>query len=246
MKKRGAFFNILIILALAALGGLVLLLAPGAEPDVPAVVLPSAAPTGAGSDAVPSSIMADILITVRPDTVQAAVATLDRADSYSRILQVRDFWTGGSRDRTIAVWALGDALRLTVTSGGSAPQQHLLFQGVEKWIWYSDGDSVFRSTVLPGDEDAYQSLLTYEDMLNAPLSDILAADFVDFNGTGCIFVRYRTGSLGYESECYIDPVSGLLMGERCFDGERLIYSMDSSVPDLTAPDESLFAAPKSR
>lgn len=245
MKKRGAFFYILIVLALAALGALVFVLAPGTEPDTPAVVLPSAAPAGAGGDAMPGSIAEDSLITVRPDTVQAAVATLDRADSYSRTLQVRDFWTGGSRDRTISVWSRGGALRLTVTSGGSAVQ-HLLFQGEDKWIWYSDSDSVFRSRVLPGDEDAYQTLLTYEDMLAAPLSDILAADFVDFSGTSCIYVRYRTGSLGYESECYIDPASGLLMGERCYDGERLIYSMDSSVPELTTPDESLFAVPQHR
>ena len=42
---------------------------------------------------------------------------------------------------------------------------------------------------------------------------------------------------------YIDPGTGLLMGERCYDGEKLIYSMDSSVPDITTPDESVFVLP---
>ena len=48
---------------------------------------------------------------------------------------------------------------------------------------------------------------------------------------------------GYESECYIDPATGLLLGERSYDGAVLTYSMDSTVPELTAPEESLFAAP---
>ena len=59
----------------------------------------------------------------------------------------------------------------------------------------------------------------------------------------CIFVRWRSGALGYVSECYIDPDTGLLMGERCYDGDTLIYSMDSSVPDITTPDESVFELP---
>lgn len=242
MKKRGAFFYILIILALAALVGLVFLLAPGAEPDTPAVVLPSATPSGGGTGEIPDSFDAENTIAVTPATVQAAVATLARADCYSRTLQVRDFWTGGSRDRTVTVWANGSELRLTVSSSGSA-QEHVLLKGQEKWLWYSDGSSVFRGSVLPGDADGYQTLLTYEDMLAVPAADILEADFVDFNGMGCIYVRYRSGTLGFESECYIDPATGLLMGERCYDGEHLFYSMDSSVPDLTAPDAAVFAVP---
>ena len=243
MKKRGAFFYILIILALAALVGLVFLLAPGTEPDTPAVVLPTVPPADSSADTAPDSFDAQSTIAVTPATVQAAVATLKRTDCYSRTLQVRDFWTGGSRDRSIAVWANGSELRLTVSSSGSA-QEHVLLKGQEKWLWYSDGSSVFHGSVLPGDADAYQTLLTYEDMLAVPAADILEADFVDFNGMGCIYVRYRSGTLGFESECYIDPATGLLMGERCYDGEHLFYSMDSSVPDLAAPDAALFVPPE--
>ena len=50
--------------------------------------------------------------------------------------------------------------------------------------------------------------------------------------------------LGYASECWIDPDTGLLLGERRYDGDILIYSRDSSVPDLTTPDESVFTPPR--
>ena len=33
------------------------------------------------------------------------------------------------------------------------------------------------------------------------------------------------------------------MGERCYDGETLIYSMDSGLPEISTPDDSVFAAP---
>ena len=60
----------------------------------------------------------------------------------------------------------------------------------------------------------------------------------------CVFVRWRSPMLGYASECWIDPDTGLLLGERRYDGDILIYSMDSSVPDLTTPDESVFTPPR--
>ena len=142
------------------------------------------------------------------------------------------------------IWCRGDRLRLRISTENETVQQELLLRDGEKWIWYSDGDAVYHDDLLEDDADAWQTILTYENLLSASPDDILDADYVDFSGTSCIFVRWRTGTLGYVSECYIDPDSGLLMGERCYDGEKLIYSMDSSVPDVTTPDESVFALPR--
>ena len=244
MKKRSASFYIVIILALLAVGVLVFLLAPGRRISTPPVAFPSETPadvpipvapenTGSGGEAV---------IAVTPETVQTVIATLHRIDSYSRTLDVRDFSSGGSRTRTIEVWCRGDRLRLHISGDGTADQE-LLFRDREKWIWYEDGDAVYHGDELPGDTDSWQTILTYEDVLNAPREDILDAGYTDFSGMNCIFVRWRIGTLGYVSECYIDPDTGLLMGERCYDGEKLIYSMDSSLPDVTTPNENVFALP---
>ena len=246
MKKRGAFFYILILFALLAVGALIYLLAPGRQPSTPAVLLPTPQPAESSAPLAPGSAAAGQLVAVTPETVQVVISSLRRIDSYSRSLSVQDFWSGGSRSRTLQVWVRGDNLRLNITGDDAdAPaQENLLVKGAEKWIWYADGDSAYHGPLLPGDEDAYQTLLTYEDLLQAPAENILDAGYQSFSERNCIYVRWRSGELHYVSECWIDPDTGLLMGERRYDGEILIYSMDSTAPDVTTPDESVFAEPK--
>jgi len=241
MKNRNKFFYIMIALLLLAAAGLVFILAPGSDPNTPPVLLPSPVPTDTASDA-PGDSAADLAVAVTPETVQTVIRTLHRIDCYSRTLTISDYWTGGSRSRSIDVWSSGENLRLTVHSG-SAPQEHLLFRGDEKWLWYSDSDEIYHGTAVAGDADAYQTLLTYEDVLSLPTRAILDAGYREYEGTYCIFLRCSFGSFGYESECFVDPATGLLMGELCYDGDNLVYSMSSSVPDLSIPDDSLFAAP---
>ena len=242
MKNRTAFFYIIIFLALLAVAGMVFLLAPGRDPETPAVLLPSSPPaeTVTGTSGAPDGAEA---LAVTPETVQTVIATLRRAESYSRTLTVSDFWSGGSRSRTIEVRAHGDLLRLDIRTEGSSVQEHLLLRDGKRYLWYSDAAGVFSGEARDGDADAFQTIMTYEKVLTLPVSDILDAWYADYEGTPSIFVRFRSGSLGYESECRIDPATGLLMGERCYDGDELIYSMDSSVPTLSAPDDAVFAAP---
>ena len=244
MKKRGVFFYILILLALAAVAVLVFLLLPGRQPATPAVHLPTPSPAESAAPSAPQSAAGDRVIVVDTATVQTALATLRRSDSYSRSLTVQDYWSGGGRVRTVQVWARGDMLRLAVTTEGDrAPaQENVLLRGDEKWIWYADSQRVYHGPVLDGDDDAYQTSLTYEALLEADAADILTADYRPYEDLNCIFVQWRSG--GYVSECFIDPATGLLMAERRYDGNILIYTMDSSVPDLTTPEESVFAIPK--
>ena len=242
MKHRSLIFYIIIVLALLAVAGLVLYLAPGRTPDTPAVLLPAPAPTeNAGGSAAQET---DTVLAVTPATVQAALATLHRADCYSRTLQVTDFYSGGSRSRSISVSAKDGMLRLDLVPEDGAAEHVLLADG-QKWLWYDDAPDVYSGPAADSDMDGYQTILTYEDVLAAPAKDILDAGYTEFGGMNCIYVRWRFGTMGYVSECYVDPVSGLLMGERCYDGEALIYSMDSDAPDLKTPKDNRFAVPKS-
>ena len=244
MKKRGVFFYILILLALLAVAALVFLLAPGRQPSTPAVLLPTPQPTDPSAPTAPEHAAGSDLIEVTPATVQTVVKTLRRSDSYSRTLSVQDFWSGGRRSRTLRVWVRGDNLRLSIADDDSgAPQENVLIKGEEKWIWYSDSSSVYRGPLREGDADGFQTLWTYEALLDAPAGRILDAGYAEFAERNCIFVRWRSDEPGYVSECWIDPATGLLMGELRYDGEILIYSMESSAPDLTTPDDSVFAEP---
>ena len=240
MKKRGAFFYILIVLALLAVGALIYFLAPGNEPETPAVLLPPAAsPEVSGGESTGGAALQET-IAVTPETVQTVIGTLSRADSYSRTLTAETYWSGGKRTETLDVWARGGSYRITVHGD---PLKNVLLSGREKWVWYSDGPEVFRGTVRDGDADAYQTLLTYEDVLALPAEQITDAGYTDYADTSCVFVRYTDGAFNYDHCCYIAVDTGLLMGQESYDGDTLVYAMRSTVPDISTPDEALFQPP---
>lgn len=243
MKGKSLFFYILIFLALAAVAVLMFVLAPSGDVPVEPVGLPTPTATLPGGSQIvrdPPSVIA-----VDSDTVQTVIATLERAESYSRSLTVSTFWSGGSASRSVEVWKDRTNVRIRESAEGR-PTKNVLLRGGSKWIWYSDGPDIYRGSTAGGDEDAYQSLLSYEDVLELDKSLIRDAGYTDFDGENCIFVRYVSGQLGYESLCYISVNTGLLMGEETYDGEKLIYSMVSSAPDISTPDKDIFEAPGNR
>ena len=244
--KRGIFFYVLIALAVLALAGLIWALAPGKTPETPAVVL--SLPPAPDSSAAPSAEdpARDAVIDITTETVQTAISTLRRAEGYSRRLTVQSFWTGGSSTTEIDAHIRGEDVRLTVREGGApggAEVKHILIKGGEAWIWYEGEAGVWHGSAKDGDADAYQTLLTYEDVLSLDGSAILDAGYTVWQGENCLFVRYTAGELGYEHLCYISDATGLLMGTETYDGNVLIYAMRSSAPELESPDAALFEAP---
>ena len=238
--KQSLFFYALLILALFALAAMVWLLAPGAAPETPPVELLT--PSEPGRATVSTDVMPPELsvLDISVETVQTVITNLVPVETYSRTLTAELFWDGGSSVRTIDVWASGDRLRLTVTQDGA--EQYVLLQGDQEWIWYPDG-AVWSGAVQSADADRWQTLVTYQDVLKLDVEDILDAGYADYNGEFCIFVRYRSGYLGYENICYISDQTGLLMGSETYDDDVLIYALHSSAPELGAPDEAIFLPP---
>lgn len=243
--KRGLFFYVLIALALLALAGLIWALAPGKSPETPAVVL--SLPPAPDSSAAPSTEAPaeDSVIEVTTETVQTAISTLRRAEGYSRHLTVQSFWNGGSSTTEIDAHIRGEDVRLTVRESGAPPteQKNILIKGGKAWIWYEGETGVWHGSAREGDADAYQTLLTYEDVLTLDKSAILDAGYTAYQGENCLFVRYTAGELGYEHLCYISDATGLLMGTETYDGDVLVYAMRSSAPELEEPDAALFESP---
>lgn len=241
--KRGISFYLLIILALAALGVLIYLLAPGSVPETPPVVLATLPAQDSSGVPAASDSPGVRVISVDPDTVQTVIGMLARADSYSRTLTAQNFWNGGSATTEIEVRVRGENVRLTIRGDGSDAEKNVLIRGAEEWIWYSDGGGVWHGSAKEGDADAYQTLLTYEDVLSLDKSAISDAGYTVYNGENCIFVRYTAGELGYEHFCYVSDATGLLMGTETYDGDMLVYSLRSSVPDISTPSDDIFAIP---
>ena len=241
-RPRKAALYALIALLAAALVYLVLRLSPTAAVDTAAVILPTPATE---ADASPDGTAGaqTRVISVTPETVQAAVGTLSRAGSYSRMIIAETFWTGGSAVRSINVSVNGESTRLTI-SDSRGVKNVLISEGM-MWIWYPDSGSVYTGPADGSAADEYQSLLTYEDLLQLDPKSITDAGYMDYNGESCIYAEYTSGELGYVSRFWVSVKSGLLMGSETRDGDELVYRMSSSVPDISTPDESVFQPPES-
>ena len=100
MSKRSKFIIILLLVLTAAVIVWALFgMDQGVE--TPPVELPTAEPTDGSSG--PGGGEEDV-VALTPDTVQAVISMLTRADSYSRTVTVEDFWDGGSSSTELKVW----------------------------------------------------------------------------------------------------------------------------------------------
>lgn len=245
MKKRQTLLYIILAIVLAAIVWLIFFILPSSDPAPVPIVLPTQTPDDSAQLSTPQPEPTEQALVVTADTVQAVLETLRRADSYSRSLTVESFWSGGSSSQTIEVAVSGGSTRLNISSGDNEPTQHILISGDEKWIWYSDSEAVYHSSAQDFESDRYQTLLSYEDILSLDRENILEASHFLYEDTMCVYVRYISGLLGYESRAYIELSSGLLLALETYDGDQLIYKMSSGAIDLSTPDESLFVPPES-
>ena len=182
------------------------------------------------------------VIAVTPETVQAAVATLDRPEQYSRTIRVEQFWDGGSGSYETTVTVSG---RWTRTDRALSDTQirHTITDGEITYIWYGSETEVFSAPagdITPDDE---QSIPTYEDILDLPVESITAADYRSTSGVNCIYVETEEDAFGYAQRYWVSVETGLLVAsERLLEGET-IYRMASLTADLSTPAADRFILP---
>ena len=182
------------------------------------------------------------VIAVTPETVQAAIATLDRPEQYSRVIRVEQFWNGGSGSFETTVTVSG---RWTRTDRVLADSQtrHTITDGETTYIWYGAEEDVFiapAGNISPDDE---QAIPTYEDILELPAEIITAADYRAASGVNCIYVETAEDGSGYSQRYWVGVETGLLVAsERLLDGET-IYRMASLTADLSVPPADRFLLP---
>ena len=237
-KKRSRLFAILIIVFAAAVVGFSLLVRGGGS-DTASVSLPSAAPESARPGAA-GETDSPVRAEVTAGTVQAVVARLSRAESYSRTVTIETFWNGGSGSETLSQWVDGGSTLIRRDSDG---RNVLVSADGALYIWYAGSDGCYRGEAGDGSADRWLRSLTYEELLSLPADAVTGAGYGDYGGVPCVWAEYVSGSLDYRSTVYISVDTGLLMGAETRDGDTLIYRMTSGAPDISAPDESLFLPP---
>lgn len=185
-------------------------------------------------------------IDITTDTVCAVLSKLSRTDCYSRSFTVTTYWDGGESTDTLSVWEKENALRMTLEHAGS--QKNLLINGRDMYVWYDNISGGSKSTYYKDfdykDADRFTRLLTYEELLDMPPEAITDAGYSQNSGEPCIYVEY-TGDNDYVNQLYISVNSGLLVSAQIFDGEELIYSMQSTTTELSTPSDEMFAPPES-
>ncbi len=199
----------------------------------PQVVLPDPSDTGEQTDPGDDGSGALALIQVTPETVQTAIATLDRPEQYRRTVTVEQFWDGGSGTYEVSVLVYGPWTRTdrTLPDGRT---RHSITDGETTYIWYNQDTEVYSGPSAGISADNEQTIPTYEDVLELPVEAIVQADYRVISDVNCIYVETQEQG-GMVLRYWVSVETGLLAAaERLEDGET-VYRAGALTVDLTAP-----------
>ena len=183
----------------------------------------------------------NIIGDVTKETVQAVISTLSRAESYYRKMASTLYSSSGELVSDIEVWCQGEKMR--IISATEDEVRNILMDDTNLYIWYNGDNSLYKSKLDSSSPDEFLGIVSYESIINLEPENIISAEHIEFQDESCIFVEYITGSQSYTYKAYISIATGLLMGDETWDGDSLIYSMVSELPDISTPPNSVFELP---
>ena len=182
-------------------------------------------------------------VEIAPETVQAAVATLQRPETYTQVLAIERSGGGDKAVSQVMVSVNGQQIRVD-TVGADGQVRHAVTDSRMTAVWYDNERSYFLGTAgdITGDQE--QSIPTYENLLELDASCIAAADFREFSGENCIYAETVPDEFGVVERYWVSVSTGLLTGaERLADGETFyrMAAQQSSTDQI--PAETVFRLP---
>ena len=201
-------------------------------------------PTAPGETAGDASAEDERLtvVSVTPETVQAAIATLSRPEVYRRQLSVQQFWSGGDGtvETTVTVKAPWTRADRTLADGRV---RHTLTDGETTYIWYDRETAVYTAPAGDITADVEQSIPTYEDILDLPAARIAAADYQVISGVNCIYVETTADDDGYVLRYWVSLDSGLLVAAEKLLEEETVYRMWQTSEEFSPVIDREFTLP---
>ena len=182
------------------------------------------------------------MVEIAPETVQAAIATLSRPQSYQRTVSVEQIWSGGSK-KTDLTTVVSNGWTRVDQSLPNGDVRHTLTNGETTHIWYNEEMKVFTGAAGEISADNEQMIPTYEEILSLPVDTITAADYRDYADMDCIYVETAENAQGYALRYWVSVESGLLAAAERMTGETCVYRMTASMPDSAAPAAAAFKLP---
>ena len=182
-------------------------------------------------------------VSVTPETVQTAIATLERPEQYRRSICVEQYWDDGSGSWDTSISTNGAWIRMDRTLA-SGRVRHSITDGSITYIWYDSETRVFTSVADDITPDMEQSIPTYEDVLSLDAEQISQADYqVTDDYGGCIFVETAPDENGYALRYWVSLDSGLLAAAEKLQNGELIYHMWETALDLAPTFDGEFTLP---
>jgi len=236
MDRVTAAFVVLVVLVVA-------LLLSNTLRATPRITLPAETGTQDPAAETPSADGGDLtVVSVTPETVQAAIETLARPETYRRELSVQQFWDGGSGTVEAAVTVSGGWTRVdrTLPDGRT---RHTITDGETTYIWYDSQREVFTAPAGDITADVEQSIPTYEDVFALPVGDIAAADYQVISDVNCIYTETAEDEAGYSLRYWVSLDNGLLMAAEKLQAGETVYRMWQTSEDLVPTIEGEFTLP---
>lgn len=203
------------------------------------IVLPSSeASQEEGSGQMDSDALQEVKVT--PDTVQAAVATLARPETYRRTVTVEQIWSGGSGTYEITMAVIGPWTRTDRTMPDGRVR-HTITGPESVYIWYNNERTVYTAPVGEITADNELPIPTYEEILTLGPEQITAADYRAVSNVNCIYVEAQEED--YTLRYWVSVETGLLAAAEKLQGEETVYRMAALALDQTEPTEEDFTLP---
>ena len=182
------------------------------------------------------------VVAVTPDTVQAAIASLERPQAYRRTVTIEQIWNGGSSSSEIEVTVRGGWTRTDRTMPGGQTR-HTVTDGETTHIWYNSGEKIFTAAAGEISADMEQGIPTYEDVLALPKDAIVTADYRVISDVNCIYVETAPDEGGYALRYWVDVNTGLLVASEKLAEGSAVYRMASLEADRSTPADAVFVLP---
>ncbi len=184
------------------------------------------------------------VVEITPETVQSAIASLSRPESYGRNITVEYFWEGGGGKQELVTTVQGPWTRTDRTLPDGRTRISIT-DGETTYIWYGydSGAEVYTAPAGEFSADAEQSIPTYEDILELPKEEILQADYQPLDALTCIYVETAADAAGYFTRYWVSVENGLLVQAERLLGEETVYRMNSLNVNQVEYDASRFTLP---
>lgn len=231
-KRRMTVFSVIISVLVLLLAAFIVRSSLGSHEPIVLPPVESAGGQEGESGAEESRVQR---VEIRPDTVQSAVASLQRASEYGRSITIERYWQNGSSVSVTNAFASGGWLRLDSLEASADIRRTILSADGTVYIWYNN-DRTYFSAPAALTEDAEQAILTYEDVLALPSERISLADYRSFEGAECIYLETSEDEAGYSERYWVSTADGLLHGAERLENGEVFYRMVVTQTGIELPD----------